>query len=582
MRISFSHLLILVCAALTTIMSCNTSRKATRRSSELPARVQLSPKELHQFNQFYHEALIRLEREEYDAHIVLLERALEIDSTAAEAIWLWARAQYMLAGRKDSTLRRKALSSMQKAAYYHPNDIDIQEHLAVMLDNEGRHEEALKCYELMARQHPTKSTQMQLAKCYWRLNKFQEALGVFNQMERQTGRSDEVIFGKLGIYANLKDSANLFAFLDTLIGEYPNEYEYQVYKGECYASMYNRPDSAEVIYKNVLRQSPSNKRAQFALMSHYATVNDNDNFFESVKTLISNNHLEEAVRTEILNNYVRYCITNDSLRLGSIRSFLDTLEYAENATGELSAAHVTLLFYLNADTDSTLSAINRTLRFHPENSDVRRQGLYLYYKSNRIDELIRLCEEGQYYDPMMLDYYHLPAIFYLSEGNDDAALATLERGEPYYMENPGDSLGAELYNLMGDLYHEQGKLERCYAAYDSALALVPDNPSVLNNYAYFLSLEKKDLNRALSMIHRANELSPNNASYLDTYAWVLYQLGQYTQAKIYIDQAFAAIKEGEESSTYYQHAGDIYWKIGDKKSARTFWQRAKELEQAEQ
>jgi Tfp pilus assembly protein PilF len=182
----------------------------------------------------------------------------------------------------------------------------------------------------------------------------------------------------------------------------------------------------------------------------------------------------------------------------------------------------------------------------------------------------------------MLDYYHLPAIFYLSEGDDDAALATLERGEPYYMENPDDSLGAELYNLMGDIYHEQGKLERCYAAYDSALALVPDNPSVLNNYAYFLSLEKKDLNRALSMIHRANELSPNKASYLDTYAWVLYQLGQYTQAKIYIDQAFAAITEGEESSTYYQHAGDIYWKIGDKQRARTFWQRAKELEQAEQ
>jgi tetratricopeptide (TPR) repeat protein len=101
---------------------------------------------------------------------------------------------------------------------------------------------------------------------------------------------------------------------------------------------------------------------------------------------------------------------------------------------------------------------------------------------------------------------------------------------------------------------------------------------VLNNYAYFLSLEEKDLPRAITMAHRANELSPNNATYLDTYAWVLYQSGQYTQAKIYIDQTLAAIKEGEESSTYYRHAGDIYWSIGDRKSARKFWKRAEELE----
>ena len=133
---------------------------------------------------------------------------------------------------------------------------------------------------------------------------------------------------------------------------------------------------------------------------------------------------------------------------------------------------------------------------------------------------------------------------------------------------------------MGDTYHEVGKLERCYACYDSALVLVPDNPQVLNNYAYFLSLESSNLEKAQVMAHRVCELHPNSPTYLDTYAWVLYQSGQYTQAKIYIDQTLAAVTEEDESSTYYKHAGDIYWKIGDRKNARKFWKRAEELERA--
>lgn len=560
------------------VMSCGTSKKATRRNGELPERVVLTPAQLQLFNQLYHEAVIRLEREEYDAHVVLLERALEIDSTAAEALWLLARMQYSMANRRDTVQRQKAVNNMQRATYYCPYDVDILEDLATMLDYEERHEEALQCYERIATQHPSKATLNQLAKSYWRLKKHEEALGVFNQMERQGGRTEEVVVGKIGLYTDMKDSLRLFAFLDTLIQENPHEYEYQVYKGECYAKLCNRKDSAEAIFKQVLRQSPSNKRAQFALMNHYATTDDRDNLFESIKTLISNQHLEENKRTEILTSYVRFCIHEDSLRLNSLRAFLDTLHYADNATGELAAAHTVFLLYLNVPADSALIAINRTLKFHPENSEIRRQGLYLCYKNNYIDELIRLCEEGQYYDPLMLDYYHLPAIYYISEGNDAAALATLERGEPYYMENPDDTLASDMYNLMGDMYHERGQMERCFAAYDSALVLVPDNPAVLNNYAYFLSLEEKDLPRALTMAHRANELSPNNATYLDTYAWVLYQSGQYTQAKIYIDQTLAAIKEGEESSTYYKHAGDIYWAIGDRKSARKFWKRAEALE----
>ena len=578
MRSVFSRIFLPLLIVLLTVMSCNTGKKATRSTDALPPRVCLSAAEQHRFNLLYHEALVCMEQEQYDAHVTLLERALEIDSTAAEALWLLARAQYAFSSRRDSAQRQLALKNMQRASYYAPKDVDILENLAIMFDYEGRHEEALKCYEQIAQQHPTKTSQTHLAESYRRLKHFDKALEVYNQMERQGGHTKEVIWGKLYTLGEAKDSLRLFAFLDTIITEHPNVYEYQLFKGDLYEMEYAQPDLAEAIYKGVLLQSPQNKQAQYALVKHYATLEDHDNFYTSVKTLVSNKHIEEHVRTEILDNYIRYCVTEDSLRLYDIRQFLDEMDYTENATGEISASHVALLLYLDADPDSTLHAINRTLRLHPENSDVRRQGLSLCYRNGNFDELFRLCEEGQYYDPQNLILYHLPAVYYLQIGDTEAALETLERGEPYYMENSDDTLASEMYALMGDTYHEAGMLERCYACYDSALVLVPDNPQVLNNYAYFLSLNDGDLQKAMTMAHRANELRPNDATYLDTYAWVLYQAGQYTQAKIYIDQALAAVTEEEESSTYYQHAGDIYWKIGDRKNARKFWKRAEELE----
>ena len=70
------------------------------------------------------------------------------------------------------------------------------------------------------------------------------------------------------------------------------------------------------------------------------------------------------------------------------------------------------------------------------------------------------------------------------------------------------------------------------------------------------------------------ELEPNNSTFLDTYAWILYQQGNYTLAKLYIDKAVSNMKEDEESDVIYDHAGDIYSALNDQKKALEMWQKA--------
>ena len=82
------------------------------------------------------------------------------------------------------------------------------------------------------------------------------------------------------------------------------------------------------------------------------------------------------------------------------------------------------------------------------------------------------------------------------------------------------------------------------------------NVVVLNNYSYFLSLEKKDLKKAERMSAQCIKLEPDNATYLDTYAWIFFVQGNYTLAKIYIESALE--KDKTKSAELVDHYGTSF------------------------
>ena len=157
-------------------------------------------------------------------------------------------------------------------------------------------------------------------------------------------------------------------------------------------------------------------------------------------------------------------------------------------------------------------------------------------------------------------------------------------------------------SVLGDILQKEGRVKEAYAAYDSCLIYNPNNVMCLNNYAYFLSLEGSDLKKAEKMSYRAITAEPNNGTYLDTYAWILYQQGRYEEARIYIEQALRRETEGVEilpdtanidtvtqetpatiiledtlllvEGEILEHAGDIYFRLGQQEKALEMWQKA--------
>ena len=80
-------------------------------------------------------------------------------------------------------------------------------------------------------------------------------------------------------------------------------------------------------------------------------------------------------------------------------------------------------------------------------------------------------------------------------------------------------------------------------------------------YDHILSEEGKQLTKAEQMSYKTIKAEPKNATYLDTYAWILYMLGRYSEAKIYIDQALQNLDEAQDNSVIKEHADKIKQKI---------------------
>ena len=170
-------------------------------------------------------------------------------------------------------------------------------------------------------------------------------------------------------------------------------------------------------------------------------------------------------------------------------------------------------------------------------------------------------------------------VYYYSEDFDKAVQAY--RTSLRYADT--DSLRSAIWGQIGDVRHRQAELaeqpkrqkqyqKACYDAYKQALRYNPDNAMVLNNWAYFLSLEGRDLDRALRMADRVEELTDNNPTYMDTRAWILFRLGRLKEARRVMQQAIAL--DGQSSLELLVHYGDILHALGEQFMAETYWKKA--------
>ena len=159
----------------------------------------------------------------------------------------------------------------------------------------------------------------------------------------------------------------------------------------------------------------------------------------------------------------------------------------------------------------------------------------------------------------------------LMKKNYPKAVEALEQAKRISLENKDMQL--EIYSQLGDAYFNLKESEKSSQAFDEALMIDSNNAHVLNNYSYFLSLDKKNLGKALKMSAKLILLAPEDPTYLDTHGWVLFQNGDFSSALSVLEKA----AKNSNSGVIWEHYGDALFKMNKQNEAFDAWKKAKEL-----
>ena len=156
----------------------------------------------------------------------------------------------------------------------------------------------------------------------------------------------------------------------------------------------------------------------------------------------------------------------------------------------------------------------------------------------------------------------------------------IENSEILLSKAQGDSARTlSALSTLGDMYHMKGDKKKSYNYYKKALKINPDYAPVLNNYAYYLSVEGKDLKKAYKMSKKTIEKEPDNATYLDTFGWILHLMGKDIEAKPIFKHAM--LYGGKNSRTILLHYARVLEKLGEKDLAEVYRGQADKLPKEE-
>ena len=96
---------------------------------------------------------------------------------------------------------------------------------------------------------------------------------------------------------------------------------------------------------------------------------------------------------------------------------------------------------------------------------------------------------------------------------------------------------------MASGYSEVGKKDKAEQYYRSALSMEPEKPKRMNDLAFFLIDNDRNVDEGMKLVDKALELSPDNYLFLDTQGWGLYKQGKYDKALEIIQKSWDLRRE---------------------------------------
>lgn len=517
------------------------------------------------FKMYYYEAVKQQISGNYDAAYDLLEHCIGINPNAAEAYFMLSFYDGILKG--DSA----AFADVKKASELNPSNNAYLERIGVGYVSMGNLDEAVKAYEKLSRNSPERSDVLDfLAQLYSRQKDYDKMLDVLNRMEALEGASEDLTLAKMRVYSLQGKKEEEYNELKNMSEKHPNDMNYRVMLGN-WLLQNGKPDEAGKLYIEVLQAEPENIMARMSMIDYYRTSGQAMRADSLQEVMLVSPKTPVDGKMALMRQVVADNEKNGADSTLVIDLFKKILKEPQETSdmAQLYAAYLTLK---KMPQDSISKVLETVLAISPDNVAARLQLIQAEWNKQDFDRVIELSNQALDYSPDELAFYYFLGFAYIQKDDDDSALKVLRRGVSQINDQSNPSLVSDFYAIMGDILHDKGDDKGAYAAYDSCLQWKDDNYGCLNNYAYYLSVENKDLDKAAQMSYRTVQAEPDNSTFLDTYAWILFMQKKYAEALQYIDMAVK--NDTTKSAVIIEHAGDIHAVNGDIDGAVKYWNEA--------
>ncbi|QCD38319.1 tetratricopeptide repeat protein [Muribaculaceae bacterium Isolate-039 (Harlan)] len=522
----------------------------------------------------YLEALRAKSQSNHDAAFALLQRAHELNPADRE-IGVELSTYLLSLSQTDSALLTSSMALLRDYCEANPTDIYYGGRYAMLNEQLLNRDEALRTWKRLHTLYPdrlevTYRYAGALAQGGTQADR-DKAIAVYDSVEIAEGKSIPLSSKKIQLYYSLQDTASILAEADRLRNSAPRNVDFQVFSGDIY-SMFGLNDQAKQFYDSACILDPSSGLAYYSRAQFYHTLGDSAAFNREVFQALEQKNLNVETKLVILRSYIQEMF-NDSTNFPQIGQLFDVLIDQHPHEHDIHDLYSRYLI-VTKDYSKAAEQTERALDLDPADSEGWEMLTSLYLQVDRLDDARQAIKRSLRYYPDNSRQYLVLGSIYDQEGQRDKATAEY-RHALSLTDSTDVSQLSRIYGAMGDNLYASEQADSAFVYYQKSLLYDPDNTLALNNCAYYLACEGRDLDRALEMIEKAVGAEPENATSMDTYAWVLFKRKDYAKAREIIDRTLSLTDERSEE--ILEHAGDIYFMDGDPDGALRFWKEALEL-----
>jgi len=394
---------------------------------------------------------------------------------------------------------------------------------------------------------------------------YKEAVNVLNQMESLIGKNAQLSIEKYHLYRKLKKTDLALNELDEGRKVFPEDAQLIGTMVDYYLEK-NQEEEAIEMLENLVRVSPENHSAQLALADFYFSKKEDDVAFKHLRLAFQSDEMKLDDKMKILIDMIG---ETDEVNENAFDLAKEMVVLYPN---EAKAHSIYADFLLEKnEKEQALIEYKKALTFDDAQFPIWNQVLMMEYQNGDFKSLYKDSKECLTLFPSITSVYLLNGVSANRLKKYDDAIDVLSTGKELVVND--SRLKAEFYGQMGDSYFSLKEYNLAKESYQKAMKLDPGSGLLVNNYAYQLAKAKVELPTATAMMEELLSSSPNSSVFRDTYGFVLFQKGEFSEAKKQFEDALVI---DPKDVVIQEHLGDVYFQLGDSDKALEWWRKAKE------